>query len=288
MLPILIPRRLERFCRGNPERSAWLQKLPGVVSELASRWTLTLANAFEHGHASCSWVAPAVRADGAPVVLKIGVPHMEAEQEIDALRLLHGDPTVYLLEADRALNALLLERCEPGTALRVEAIASQDQVIAELVRRISVVPVHGHPFRHLSAMVASWGEETRRDRRRWPDAALVQDGLAAFEELASPASGDVLLATDLHAGNVLRAQRRPWLVIDPKPFIGDAAYDGTQHLLNTRDRLEADPDTAIRMFADMLAVDSRRLRLWLFARLAAEPRDLWDEGAMVLARRLRA
>jgi streptomycin 6-kinase len=30
---------------------------------------------------------------------------------------------------------------------------------------------------------------------------------------------------DLHAGNVLATQREPWLVIDPKPFIGDPAFD---------------------------------------------------------------
>jgi streptomycin 6-kinase len=45
----------------------------------------------------------------------------------------------------------------------------------------------------------------------------------------------------LVAGNVLRAAREPWLVIDPKPFIGDPAYDATQHLLNCVERLRADP-----------------------------------------------
>ena len=43
--------------------------------------------------------------------------------------------------------------------------------------------------------------------------------------------------TDLHAGNVVRAEREPWLVIDPKPFVGDPAYDATQHLLNCRDEI---------------------------------------------------
>src|SRR5215207_7784436 len=38
-------------------------------------------------------------------------------------------------------------------------------------------------------------------------------------ELSRSAPTDVLLATDLHAGNVLRARREPWLVIDPKPFV---------------------------------------------------------------------
>ena len=83
---------------------------------------------------------------------------------------------------------------------------------------------------------------------------------------------EVLLATDLHAGNVLRATREPWLVIDPKPFIGDPAYDATQHLLNCGARLRSDPIETIRRFADLLGVDRDRLRLWMFARAAAGPR----------------
>ncbi|MHB1836702.1 MAG: aminoglycoside phosphotransferase family protein [Solirubrobacteraceae bacterium] len=31
--------------------------------------------------------------------------------------------------------------------------------------------------------------------------------------------------TDLHAENVLCSQREPWLVIDPKPYVGDPAYE---------------------------------------------------------------
>jgi streptomycin 6-kinase len=69
----------------------------------------------------------------------------------------------------------------------------------------------------------------------------------------------VLLATDLHAGNVLQAQRRPWLVIDPKPFVGDRAYDATQHLLNCSQRMLTAPDATIRRFADLLEVDDERV-----------------------------
>jgi streptomycin 6-kinase len=57
------------------------------------------------------------------------------------------------------------------------------------------------------------------------------------------------------AGNVLRADRQPWLVIDPKPFVGDPAYDATQHLLNCGVRLRSDPENTIRRFADLLDVD---------------------------------
>jgi len=104
--------------------------------------------------------------------------------------------------------------------------------------------------------------------------------------LSAPSRDDVLLATDLHAGNVLRAQREPWLVIDPKPFVGDPAYDVTQHLLNCEGRLLNDSSTVIGHLSDLLCLDSRRIKLWLFARLAAEPRDVWDEGSLILAKRL--
>jgi streptomycin 6-kinase len=72
-----------------------------------------------------------------------------------------------------------------------------------------------------------------------------------------------------------------------KPFIGDRAYDATQHLLNCRDRLRAEPDGTINRFSSLLDVDPLRVRSWLFARAAAEPRDdrgdEWMDPAKALA-----
>lgn len=68
-------------------------------------------------------------------------------------------------------------------------------------------------------------------------------------------------------------------------LVGDPAYDATQHLLNCRARLRDDPRGTIKHFADLLAVDSERVRLWTFARLAAEPRNDWhDVELLELAR----
>jgi len=80
----------------------------------------------------------------------------------------------------------------------------------------------------------------------------------------------VLLATDLHAGNVLASRREPWLMIDPKPFVGDPTYDALQHLLNCEERLHADPRRFARRVAELLALDADRLVLWLFARCVQE------------------
>jgi streptomycin 6-kinase len=269
-------------------REAWLKRLPEVVRRLERGWWLTLGAPFGDECGSCAWVAPAVRADGTLAVLKLGMPHMEGEHEIQGLRFWNGDPTVRLLEADDELGAMLLERCEPGTSLRALPELAQDLVIARLLRRLWRSPSGPHLFRPLSAMTAYWSNETLGDSEQWPDAGLVREGLRLFEELPRTAStADVLLATDLHAGNVLRAEREPWLVIDPKPFCGDPAYDVTQHLFNCRTRLRSDPLSMIGRMADLVEVDRERVRLWAFARAAAEPREDWgNEDLIALARGL--
>ncbi len=257
------------------ERADWLARLPGVLADLERRWSLQIGNPFHGDSMSCAWVAPVKLRDGTSAVLKLGMPHMEGADEIEGLRFWNGDPTVRLIDADDALGAMLLERCEPGTALRELPEAEQDVIVAGLLRRLWRRPGMHYSFRPLSEMTAYWSGETRARADRWFDTGLVRDGLRLFAELSRSTPEDVLLATDLHAGNVLRAQREEWLVIDPKPFIGDRAYDATQHLLNCTARLRSNPDGTIRRFADLLGLDQERIRWWLFARAAAEPRDNW-------------
>ena len=268
MHDIPIPELIATNCRQTVNGTAWLDQLPNAITDLKQRWSLTLSPPFEE-EASCSWVAPCFLQDGTPAVLKLGLPHMEAENEINGLLFWDGYPTVFVLEIAPEFNAMLLERCEPGTTLREQSENKQDQVIAKLLKRLWRVLPEAHPFRPLSEMIAAWAKETLEKIDRLPDAGLAKEGLHIFEALLNDAPSDVLLATDLHAGNVLRAQREPWLVIDPKPFYGDAAYDATQHLLNCTERLRSKPKSTIGRFADLLGVDPERVRLWTFARLAS-------------------
>jgi len=125
-------------------------------------------------------------------------------------------------------------------------------------------------------MLDYWRAETLAQVQHWPDAGLVNEGLRLLQALSKPSPADVLLATDLHAGNVLRSARKPWLVIDPKPFIGDAPYDLVQHLHVCEARLHADPIGMVMRLGDLAEVDTERLRLWTFARAAADPRAEWS------------
>lgn len=281
-MALTIPETLRATCRGFDEREHWLGRLPGIVAELQKKWSLYIGSPVEGNDVSCSWVAPVQRNDGLGAILKIGMPHMEARDEGRGLRFWAGNPTVQLLDFAEGHNALLLERCEPGTPLRQRPESEQDTIIAGLLRRLWRLPAPTG-FRHLSVMTTSWANETRAQADRWPDSGLVQEGLHLLAELSRPAAGDVLLATDLHAGNVLSAERLPWLVIDPKPFVGDPAYDATQHLLNCEARVRTAPKATIERLADLLEVDGERVRLWLFARAAAGPRRRWDNALLELA-----
>jgi len=283
-----IPGSVVDNCRKSPERMAWLRRLPDLVEELERRWNLTADAPLQGEDPSCAYLAAVRCADGTRAVLKIGMPHMEGEHEIQGLRFWDGDPTVRLLTADEGLGAMLLERCQPGTTLRALAENDQDVVIADLLRRLWRSPPTPHPFRPLSTLAQHWSRETLAQSERWLDAGLVREGLALFQHLPCSATRQVLLATDLHAGNVLQAERKPWLVIDPKPFVGDPAYDVTQHLFNCFERLRSDPQKTIRKFSDLAGVEHERVRLWTFARAAAEPRDDWNTVDLAFARAIRA
>jgi streptomycin 6-kinase len=276
---VIVPAPLVAACRDVAARQAWLASLPDTVIELERRWSLVVGDPYET--ASYSWVAPANRSDGTSAVLKLRMPHYEGDHEIDGLRFWSGESTVQLLEADRERGAMLLERCEPGTGLWKSPPEQQDLVLANLLKKLWRMPTAPHPFRPLSEMLAIWRERTVNDAAQWREPGLVCEGLRLLAELAEEAPTSVLLATDLHAGNVLRAQRKPWLAIDPRPFMGDPAYDATQHLLTSQQRMRSDPDAIIRRFADAADLDPVRVRLWTFARAAAQPRADWNADPLL-------
>ena len=282
-MPLPIPARLTANCT-TPERREWLRRLPDMLRDLELRWSFVAHAPFDGPEVSCAWVAPVALATGDSAVLKLGMPHFEGEHEIEGLCFWAGNPTVRVLDSDVEFGAMLLERCEPGTPLRALAEPEQDVVIAGLLRRLWRDPSTPHPFRPLSTLLRFWSDETQTREASWPDVGLVRAGLHLFKELAGTAPAQVLLATDLHAGNVLRSRREPWLVIDPKPFVGDPAFDVTQHLFNCSERLLADPTATIRHIADLTGLDWQRIRVWTFACAASEPRGNWSEDSIMLAR----
>lgn len=290
-----IPRTLAEYAADpdNDHWRGWIARLPAFVAKLTERWSLQLGAPYEPG-GMCSWVAPVRNASGDELVLKLGIRHYEAEHEIDGLRFWDGDGAARLHDSfvtdDTAV--LLLERCVPGNSLKQTLPEpEQDEVIAGLLRRLHREPPPGHPFRPLQSMCDEWGAEFAEDAERYPDkidAGLVRAGLEIFRSYSATVDRHVLLCTDLHGDNVLAAAREPWLVIDPKPYVGDPAYDAVQHILNCPERLEADPLGFGQRMADLMGLEKERVQMWLFARCVQESynNESWTQKLASIAQRL--
>lgn len=265
-------------------REGWLATLPQMVSELKRRWSLEVGEPFQPG-GQTAWVGPARTETNSDLVLKLEWRHFEAEHETDALQMWNGEGAVRL-HLNRLFGdtiAMVLERCLPGISLATQPQDEQDRVIAGLLRRLWREPPPGHRFRPLQAMCDAWADEFEAKVAARPsiiDADVARIGMDLFRNLPRTADQSVLLCTDLHAGNVLAAKREPWLIIDPKPFIGDPTYDVLQHMLNCRDRLLADARAMVREMAALFDLDEERLRLWLFARCVQESPE-WPDLAEV-------
>lgn len=274
-----VPRYLAETASREDGLREWIAGLPGVVAGLAARWSLSVGEPFQPG-GQCSWTAPATGPDGAELVLKVGFrfPGGEERDEAAGLRAWDGNGAVRLHAAcdSESAYALLLERCVPGTALgELLPGPEQDVVVARLLRRLWAQPHAGYPFRPLAQMCQAWADEFEADYAAASaasrlDPGLARAGMALLRELPGSADGQVLLCTDLHGDNVLAARREPWLVIDPKPYVGDPAYDVLQHMLNCEDRLAADPAALVARMAGLAGVDASRVRQWLFARSVQE------------------
>jgi streptomycin 6-kinase len=172
------------------------------------------------------------------VVLKLNAPsHFEADHEADALERWRGAGAVRLLARDDARRAFVVERCRPGTRLW-DAGVDETSVLAELLPRLLLDLDDPYPFRLLTDEAERWAEDVPRrfDLDGLPFERRLLD--FAVDVFRSADRSARFLVHDLHGGNVLQAKREPWLVIDPKPLVGEREVDGVGLLRNAAFRAE--------------------------------------------------
>lgn len=263
----------------------WLRRLPTIAAECAQRWSLTLAGP---GTApSYNYIVPATTSEGEPVLLKAGYPAHELQHEIDALVHYDGRGAVRLLEADPGIGALLLERLLPGTLLSSlsdddEATAIAASLMPELWRPA--------PAAHTFPSVEDWAGGLVKLREQFDGGTgplptgLVERAEGLFSELLPSQTDRVVLHGDLHHENILRAQRRPWLSIDPKGVVGERCYETGALLRNTWGKLASRaslPEVQARRIAilsDVLGLDRERVRGWAVAQAVLSAWWCVEEG----------
>ncbi len=266
----------------------WLKNLPALIADCEKRWGLTVKRPFPN--LSYNFAATAVRADGTEVVLKIGVPNPELLTEIEALRLYDGRGIVRLLDADPEQGIMLLERLQPGTPLvTVEDDEEATAVAAQVMQNLwqPAPPSHSFPT------VEKWAQGMVKLRREFDGGTgpfppqLVETAESLFAELLATQAEPVLLHGDLHHWNILRAQRAPWLALDPKGVVGEPAYEVGAWLRNPIDRITDWPDLKrmqarrIDQFVERLGVERERLVGWGIAQAVLSAWWSYEDGGHV-------
>ncbi|WP_162254365.1 aminoglycoside phosphotransferase family protein [Nostocoides sp. Soil756] len=210
--------RVSRYpADGGPTGADWLRTVPRLVDEALARWGLLV-----DGSPRTGWTALVVpvRRAGQHFALKVVWPHPEAAHEALALRTWDGRGAVRLVAALPSDGLLLLERLEAEDLTEVWADEACE-VVGGLLAGLHVpapppVPRIGPYLEpHLERMPQRAGVPRRVTTRT----------LGLARELLSGDVPELLLHTDLHYENVLRAPDGGWRAIDPKPLAGPPAFD---------------------------------------------------------------
>jgi streptomycin 6-kinase len=238
---------------GAPE---WVAKLPMLATKACSRWRLTPDGPLMNG--MCGVVLPVRQPDGHPAALKLTWIDNETKHEPLALKLYDGNGAVQLLGYDEELGALLLERLDHTRSLDDEPIDKAVGVICGLLRR--------HRDLRAPAEIRRFQGELRGHP------AIPRKLLDAARDIADNRTmGTTLVNEDLHYENVLRGDREPWLMIDPKPLAGDPEYGVIPLLWNRFDELDGRKGLTDRFLTicDAAELDVPKARDWTLHRAVA-------------------
>ncbi|MFV2120778.1 aminoglycoside phosphotransferase family protein [Streptomyces sp. Act-28] len=269
------------YAGGGEAERAWIAVLPRMVAELLRRWDARPDGRPQAGETAL--VLPVIlRGDGTRAVLRFQMPKEETTAALIGLRAWNGDGAVRLLGHDPVTDARLLERLDHSRTL--ESVEDDDtalDVLGGLLARLVSVPAPPG-LRGLGDVTADMLERVPAAEKALATAAdrrLLRAWASAVAELAGD-PGDRLLHWDLHYGNVLAADREPWLAIDPEPLAGDPGFDLWPALDSRWDRVAAapDPERAVRRRFDLLTgalgLDRGRAAGWTLGRLLQNA--LWD------------
>jgi streptomycin 6-kinase len=189
---------------------------------------------------------------------------------MEALQIFGGRGINRLVDLDKELNAVLLERIQPGTMLVQEPnVRKRIDVACKVMEQLHSAVV---PRRHGLPHVMDWLQGAFRDARRCSDPVRsrpyveqipkIERVMARFMDESEP---QVLLHGDLHHFNILLDENRGWIAIDPKGVIGARCLDIGRFIGNIIDdeisveERKRDLVAAIQAFSENLGESPERV-----------------------------
>ncbi|MGW6421175.1 aminoglycoside phosphotransferase family protein [Nocardia sp. NPDC055053] len=289
-MPIEVPPEVEETVREvfGAVGERWLDDLTGLVEKLCGAWELTVIGpAFEGG--THAFVAPVRRGDGVVAVLKVPVVDEENIAEATGLYCYGGDGAVALYRFDADSGAMLMEWARPGEPLLEQPgfpslegrpeNADRVRLACKLLRRLRREPVDvpgDYPTLPTATdLVAQWTAQLQQPEPELAEVLpeyLRERALARCADLAVPAGPLLVVNRDTHLGNIVAAEREPWLLIDPKPYLGEAAFDAG-FLIMIQVQSTPTPEHAravVETTARELDIPTDRASAWAFFRAIEE------------------
>lgn len=265
---IAVPRSFAQgtFDREGEPGERWLARLPRIVDGLLERWGCVPDGPVMHGGVGI--IVPVRRRAGGAAVLKVSFPHPGNVHEPDAFAAWAGRGAVLLHERDDERFAMLLERAGSATLAEVPDGDEAATVAGRLCRRLAVPAPPGLP--RLCGQASVWEGQLHADALELRHALprrVVGAAVATVRDLGR-VQPDLMVHGDLHATNILRAQREPWLAVDPKGCVGDPAYDAGMAikwrplLLLASDELRKALHRRLAVFAEAAELDRESARRW--------------------------
>ena len=248
--------------------------LPRTVTDFLTAWHLVQDGPPRHG--VCALVLPVRTAESGEAVLKLSWPHVEAAAEHLALGAWHDRGVVRLLRADPRRFALLLERLDVTDLSEVYI----DQACEIIGDRLAALDVAGHPrIPRLRDQAPRW--RAKLDQSSTLPPRIADQARHLLGELTQDETRESLLHTDLHYANVLARttgaspyDSADWLVIDPKPLVGDRAYEVAPALWNRAEEMGTGSGfrwsvrRRVEVICEAAGIDEDRARAWAIVREA--------------------
>lgn len=271
-MPLAVPDAFAHatIAREGDAGRAWIEELPAIVAELSELWSCQPVGDPMHG--GVALIVPVAIPETPAAVLKVSFPHPGNVHEPLALHAWRGNGAVRLLRRHDDRYAMLLERAGSTSLAALQDTDEAVLVAGDLSRRLAIPAPAGCP--PLQTQLADWHAGLTQGIQDFPGLFDAGHVAAAIETIdsASPTGSDVLLHGDLHAANILESDRGGWLVIDPKGYVGDRAFDaGMVVKWVAVGLLEGAPpegfsDVAVRraldVFAESADLDRDRVRAW--------------------------
>ena len=258
----------------NDEGKEWLNSLPEIIAKIATEHSLSGLTPVNN--MTFNYVASGYQNDK-PIILKIGMNSKALTKEATCLKAFAKHATAEVIANDH--NMIIMQRAVPGSTLK-DYFPDNDidatKILCESIKELHKASIpESHNFYHLSELF-----KTLDQKLDIPD-EILSKAKHLRDKLLSTTTEEVLLHGDLHHDNILKNGDRPvdrslgvggWLVIDPKGFIGDPAFEPAAYLCNPIPELlqENQPreiiENRINICSAELGIDSQRIADWLYAK----------------------